>query len=87
MLPCRLGETRGEKANIIKIALVNQGLALTERNGSDREHDYNRRKKCGLLSVGVLYGSAVSATYPGRRRRYRRKVSDIPLLYTDFLTE
>jgi phosphoglycolate phosphatase len=52
-----LGETRGEKANIIKLALSGSGL---NPDGAvmvgDRKHDIIGAKKCGLLSVGVLYG-------------------------------
>jgi phosphoglycolate phosphatase len=75
-----LGETRGEKANIIKIALSESGLSP---HGAvmvgDREHDIIGAKKCGLLSVGVLYGfGSLSELTQAGADAIAEKVSDIP---------
>ena len=75
-----LGETRGEKANIIKIALSEAGISpLGAVMVGDREHDIIGAKKCGLLSVGVLYGfGSLSELTEAGADDIAETVSDIP---------
>ncbi len=53
-----LEETRVEKADVIRYALgaANAGACARAVMVGDRKHDVIGAKKCGLRSVGVLYG-------------------------------